>query len=215
MCKLLKSHNLKIEDEENIPTTKELLEIIKILLDRQSILEKKLETIIRDTQKNNRLMMRQTINKTPYSNISWNDFINNLNIKNDYLDILCNEGIIEAYNKCIYDNILLYKKTNDKLPIYSIENKIYYCEFTKELNTKEWIILSNDIIKNHCNIIHSLFSKQYIEWNNNINIKDIDEENIKNKSILCMKILSKGRNINNKQIGDIKKFLFKISEIKI
>lgn len=140
VCTILSSHNeRKKDDQETIPTVRELYDIIKILTIKYEALETKLEKMqswVNNTKK--KLSVIEWLNINNSLDINFYDWLNRIDINSSDMELVFKYNFCEGIRFIIQR---LFIQDDNKIPIKAFEQKdntifIY--------NNDEWSIMTSD-----------------------------------------------------------------------
>ena len=190
-----------VDDQDAVPTYKDLCDVIKTLINKTNKLEKELTIIKKQLPKGKKINTHNLIDyltKTIITPVQFNNWINNLSLNDSHIDmILYNKSYINSIYEILYN--LLETNKDVVLKSFNDSNKIYIYEKSSwiEMNAENWKIIINKIV--------SESHKQYSKWKlNNINSKISVEEQV-------LKILG-NKSKNSLYINVKKKLLEQIQE---
>ena len=171
VCEMIRDID-KNEDDiyDDLPSKKEMWNCLKIVLKKYENLEKKVKDHERYIKKiNKKISIIDWLTDNYKPNISFNEWINKLNIEIDDLEYLFKVGFIEGIHKIFTKNLIL---DNDDLPIRSFEQKMYVFFV---YNNSKWEHLDFEDYEKLVHNITGKFIKKFEFWKK-INKSFIDDE---------------------------------------
>ena len=160
-------NKVKNEEQEDMPTYSQLVELVKILHLKTISLEKKMATIQKINNANTNLLLAQSsnlplstkeyLNKNMIPYVTFVDWVNQLTLNVDVEELIEKKFIPMVEQIC---TILLHEERQLTYPIRQ-DNKLMYI-FTSD----GWVDMSLDYLKVFCKKIQDLLIVSYTTWRN-------------------------------------------------
>ena len=206
---------LYYENNEYIPSQKELFIMMKKMSLKINKLEKEVEYFKNSSKRNIRKNILQVLGEPQYSsNHLFIDWTNTFQVNTDHIDIVTEHGVLVGFKKCIEFNIDRYK--SNIIPICSFVQKTGYLYVFDKIFSEEngietqnqeppqWQVFEDNHMKQLIKNIWIKFLGLYINSEKSVSInEDIHDLNMK-------MIVEMRRNLYDKCRHEIKRWLYSL-----
>ena len=185
LCDLIysrKTQKVRIEEdeEENLPSQKQMFQIILELSQKYNKLEEKINEINKYViKKKKKVNIQEWLNENLNPEIVFENITDKVIITTEHIEFLFNNSYNDTLNEIL---IQIYTLEEATKPIFAFEQKLntfYIYDITRE-GQQMWIELTNEKLTRFLNKIQMKMSKTLFEWKQK-NIQEIrDNEKLSN-----------------------------------
>ena len=211
--------SLSLQDDEiediQLPTQKQMYNIILELTVKYNKLEEKMEQMTKWIEKKKKkINVIEWLNTNITPTCTFDELINKIIVTNDNIDSLLSSGFIAAFTEVISTNIFEKKETH-QFPVFCLDQKTNYIYiYTRQSNQENqlnnsnfWVEIEKETLVHFVNKIHMKITKCLTEWKkrleeqNNFNDSNTD---LYNKTLIKLMDLNfKNETVLNKMKGII------------
>ena len=211
LCEMLhKRSRSSIEDEEILPSQKQIYKLLLELGQKYNRLEEKVDEInkwVVNKKKKINILEWLTQNVDPI--LTFEHITEKIIITDEHIEFLLNNSFNDMLN-LIFETTI-YKMNENEKPIYGFiqnTNTLYIYDKDNDKNINVWSKLTNDKLTRFLNKIQMKISKIFYEWKKTHEKEIKENENI---SIICNKATSKLMTPDFKQenlLGKVRSILY-------
>lgn len=179
----------EISEKDDIPTQKELYEMVLKLSLKVERLEKELNTI-KTRKKTKKDIIKILSEEFPTPKILFANLTDAFIIKKEYINSIFELSVLETMKKYLQQNIEKFLVEKRILPINSFKDStfVYVYDFNKETQKNEWMIMTDDIYQKFVSDIWCLYLKKYMTMEKDKKIP-IETHDLNKKKMVDMRRL--------------------------